>query len=687
MTTRAAPAILDGNAIAAELEGHLAALDEVDARRIALSAEIETLLAMVETRHVDVLAPEGRSLLTVLARADKLTQQVARDKTCTALCISRNDYWRYLQTFAPPHPKAELRPTPEPETKPEPEAKQSAEIDEAQGGRCILQGGRICAVSYDRQGARVVTPLCNFTAQIAQEVSRDNGQETTRVFGVEGRLDTGQSLPRVQVDSAQFAGMRWVTSSWGVRAIVRAGQATTDRLREAIQLLSQDAETRHVYVHTGWREIGGQRVYLTAGGALGLDGVDVDLEDRLQVYRLPPNPTQAGAGMKASLRFLDVAPASITFPVWAAMFLAPLTPLMAPDFLPWLYGPTGSLKSTLLALAMCHYGAFDRRTLPGSWASTENQLEKLAFLVADAPLPIDDFAPAATHYDAQELERKAARIVRAVANRSGRGRLRSDLSLRVTYVPRGAVLSTGEQMPCGQSVEARVVGIEMRQGDVDLKALTCAQGEGELYPQAMAGYILWLREQWPHLAATLPTTWLDLRSKVVDAVHLRVPEWFSTLYLALDVALAYAVDVRAIASAEADERRARGKMALEELARAQSARVQGERPTVRFLSVLRELLAQNKVYLKPCESEHMTGECLGWQDEDFLYLLSAASYNKVSKFCRDEGGYFPLKASTLHKMLAEEGCIEVAQDGFLAQVWRDNRNQRVLKLRRGLANL
>ena len=63
--------------------------------------------------------------------------------------------------------------------------------------------------------------------------------------------------------------MTWVAEHWGLRAIVHAGPGTKDYLREAIQRLSPDARARHVFTHTGWRELHGQHVYLTASGAIG----------------------------------------------------------------------------------------------------------------------------------------------------------------------------------------------------------------------------------------------------------------------------------------------------------------------------------------------------------------------------------------------------------------------------------
>ena len=96
----------------------------------------------------------------------------------------------------------------------------------------------------------------------------------------------------------------------------------------------------------------------------------------MHLYHLPePGGLEAA---QASLRFLDIGPWEITAPLIACVYLAPFADLCKIDFSLWLYGPTGSLKSTLAALALSHFGNFSRTTLPGSWlSSTANSLEKL----------------------------------------------------------------------------------------------------------------------------------------------------------------------------------------------------------------------------------------------------------------------------------------------------------------------
>ena len=178
-------------------------------------------------------------------------------------------------------------------------------------------------------------------------------------------------------------------------AIVAAGPGARDQLREALQHLSDDVHQSRVCTHTGWRQDGDTWQYLSGAGAVGAEAIDVTLPPALARYRLPPTPTDVEAAMRTSLRLLSVAPLSVTVPLWGAVFRAPLAAFCPADVTLWLEGQSGSLKSTLAALFLCHYGAFERTQLPESWESTANALEERAFVLKDMLLVIDDYAPEA----------------------------------------------------------------------------------------------------------------------------------------------------------------------------------------------------------------------------------------------------------------------------------------------------
>src|SRR6202030_344197 len=167
--------------------------------------------------------------------------------------------------------------------------------------------------------------------------------------------------------------------------------------------------------------------------------------------------------------------------------------LGAADFSLFVYGATGRFKTALASLLQQHFGpGFAAHRLPGSWTSTANFNERLAFIAKDTLLVIDDFRPCAA--ERRRLEGEADRLLRAAANGAGRGRLQSDTSLRPAHPPRALILSTGEEKPSGESSIARMFLFAVAPGDIDPKRLSACQRDAVagLYAQATAGYIQWL---------------------------------------------------------------------------------------------------------------------------------------------------------------------------------------------------
>jgi hypothetical protein len=613
-----------------------------------------------------------RDLFGHLAALDEFALADCRERV-KALGISVSQFNRYLKT-----------------------AQREAVIGlhSGRGERYVVEGNRICVVRYGRDGERYAEPLCNFAAEVTEEVARDDGEDVVRQFTVSGTLESGEPLPAAQVDAARFMGMGWINDAWGIQAVVRAGWRARDQLREAIQLRSIGAQRRHVYTHTGWREIGGRRVFLHAGGALGADEAIVDLDREMARYCLPARPRDVKGAMQASLRFLDTAPLTTTIPLFAAAYLAPLTEIVPLDSMLWLYGGTGTLKSTQAALVLCHYGQFTTRSLPANWASSAYSLEMLCFHAKDVLLVIDDFAPQSDPVKARQIEGNAHYIARNIGDHSGRGRLSSDLSQRTVHRPRGLVVSTGEQLLGGESITARLYTIEVHRGDVNLEKLTSSQAEANRYSHAMAGYLSWIAGQWDHLVEHLPQKRLDLQADLLKEMagsHLRIPDVLAALYVGLDLALTYAVEVDALTKIEAQEWREDGWEALKAVAKAQARRVELERPTVCFFEVLRDLLAQGKIRLEVRDGigqvggEESGAELLGWYDDDYVYLLPEAPYNRIARFLRDEGLHFPVKVGTLRKQLFEEGFLmRGADDRYTDVVWlpQRSRSERVVRLRR-----
>jgi hypothetical protein len=581
--------------------------------------------------------------------------------------------------FAAGHSKKELLALATDELHPAPKSNSPAE-------RFTVDGGQICRIVRTNEGMSHV-PLCNFKARITEELLLDDGLEQHRAFEIFGRLATGEKFSKIRVPIAKFGSMNWVSEEWGGKAIVYAGQNNRDYLREAIQQRSSKAPCRRVFVHTGWRQLDGKQVYLSANGALGQERVEVDLGPELRRYRLPREIRNPKAAMKASLRLLDVAPLSVTVPLLAAMYRAPLSSALPVDHCLWLEGATGSLKSTIAALFLCHFGKFDREHLPGAWSSTANLLEKRAFALKDVPYVIDDYAPNAL--DAREMEGKAARVIRSQGNRSGRERLKSDLSDRPTFRPRGLIVSTGEGHPPGHSLLARVLLIEVTRPTVNLTVLSQAQRDAGELRHAMAGFIRWLGRNWP-TRRQLSKRFEKVRDKARKAsAHLRVPELIANLWIGFELALEYAQDVGACSVKRVKRLRKKGWKVLLRAGCEQARAVTDERPTLRFLRVLQTVVLQKHAVLHPKSTslqsaEDGTGTFIGWRDDEHLYLLPDATYKEVNRFCRDEGEPFPVREKRIRKDLLLQKISEPDAGRTTASVNVGGKTRRVLRLRRAV---
>jgi hypothetical protein len=505
---------------------------------------------------------------------------------------------------------------------------------------------------------------------------------------MKGQLDSGKPLPEIRVPVRLFGQMNWILTEWGSGAVVAAGLTKKDQLREAIQILSPNPAQQRVYTCTGWRQVDGRWHYLTAGGAVGYDGFDVDLGPPLDRYRLPRTAENPAEAMKLSLSLLRVAPLTLTLPLWAGVYRAPLAGMYPLDFMLWLLGSSGTLKSSLAALFLSHYGKFDRTSLPGEWVTTANALEKRAFTLKDAMFVVDDYVPKADNRP--ELQAKAERLIRGQGNLAGRGRLRTDLTERPSYPPRGLIVSTGEELPPGLSGRARMLVVESKREQIDIALLTQLQGTAETLPHAMAGYVNWLAPQIPQLPALLRETFLGARDRAkLEGAHLRVPEILAQLWLGLQCALNYAEEIGACSRDEAEVYRDECWEALLVLGNDQVRLLEAARPPRRFLRMLLILVVQGKGLLlskdsSPVGSVLPGSSLLGWLDEEYLYLLPEAAYQAVAHFCRDAGEPFATTFEALKSELKDEGLSVVEKGRRTITTWVSGHSHRVLQLKRAL---
>lgn len=565
-------------------------------------------------------------------------------------------------------------------------------------GQYRLADGVIYQLKNTREGEQIQIPLANFACLIVEQVHRDDGLEDETVFAVEGRLNSGRALSRVEVPAASFAGMAWVLKHWGALPVLYAGQSVKDNFRAGVQMLSGEVHSRTVYAHSGWRRIGAAWHYLHGAGAVAADGqpagVEVDMGKGHMGRYVLPAPLPAGkphvVAVRRLLDFLELAPGNpaLGAALLAAVCRAPLAEAYRVDHGLFLAGTSGAQKSEAAALALACFGSFDARSFPANWSDSESDLEAKAHAAKDALFVIDDFKPVGAQADVQRLHSKADRLFRGVGNQAGRGRRGPDMKGRAAYHARGLVLATGEDVPKGVSLRARLLIVELARGDVDLARLSALQQaarDGEL-AQAMAGFLQWLAGRMDDLKASLPDKVRALRDKTLAegwaTSHPRAAEMHASLFVGAGLFVArYAVEIGAMTAEEAGGILNHYSVALRAALERQGDFVKESDEGERFLALLRAALSSGRAHLadsntqgapdvrphgwgwrgapdKPDDQRAM-GDCIGWVSAKLgqAWLNPDAAYAAAQELARAQGETLTTSAPSLWRMFQERGWL------------------------------
>jgi len=561
----------------------------------------------------------------------------------------------------------------------------------------------------DAEGLWLVQPLptgehrvqlTNFAAHILADIVEDDGTPTVlRFFELEATQ--GTETHRLTLAAKDFQGMKWIPDVLGAQARIIPGKYHLEHAHAAIQDLSTTIERRHTYTHTGWRYIDDTWCYLHAAGAITAQGVRKDLSvalgEKFARYRLPipPQGPDALAALRKSLSLRTLLADHLLTPLLGTVYLAPLREFLGsapPDFTLWIMGKTGHYKSEYAALGMAHFGDFTRQTLPASFETTGNGLERLLHTPKDSLLIVDDYHPATTRREAEAMDQVAARLLRVVGNQGVRHRMRRDTTLQTELPPRCVAVATAERSPNGYSNAARMFLVsippmtppELQTLGTRLKTF---QDDAARYAEAMAVYLQWLAAHWDSLATGLPARLPVLRAEVAQcSEHAREPMQVAYLQLAWETFTACAVDCGALTPLQRQAMLRETLQALLAASTEHAAILAQENTVTRFLNYLRDGFASKQIYVGDPEDLHppdasswgwtetqewdgsvkdyvpvqKPGHALlvGYVDDHYVYLIPTTLEKYLHQAARAENRSWPVDTTTLLRELESADIIQ-----------------------------
>lgn len=535
-----------------------------------------------------------------------------------------------------------------------------------------------CLTMNDGKGS--FSFLANYIIVPEHETIRDNGIEEDREFCLRA-ICNGRELQSISLPAKAFTSTNFIIETWGLALRQLVKMNTISFIKDSISEQAANIHRRFIYTHTGWRKIMGEWVFLHAGGMIaapsstgkkdsGKSSIRVELDGRLSRYNLPEvNRTKDNLpNFNTAMQLFKVAPSEVMLPLVSIAFLSPLNEFMRqagvePSFLVYLLGQTGSMKSTLAALVLCLFGRFDNKSLPESFKDTTNSLEKQGFLLKDVLTVIDDYHPTGSRQEAQKMQATAQAVSRMYGDRTGRGRMNADTNLRMSYIPRGNAVITGEDLPeIGESGIARNIVVGVEKTSINKRVLTQLQEKSDDLGVCMSMYISWLCSRAQLLPQKLKEQFNTLRQKVLQeggSGHGRTAEAIAHLQIGILYFSRFMLESGAITAVEASKMTENSWGIFLEIATKQNLQLQNKKPALLFMEAIKELLATGEIYVIDTKTKtvdnlaHSPG-FVGYEDDSFYYLYADTAFKNVVQFYSCQGVKFPVGKEALLKSLVNE---------------------------------
>ena len=567
-----------------------------------------------------------------------------------------------------------------------------------------VDGNCLYLVTKGKQGL-IRQRLCNFLPYMISQVTKNDGEETTAYMTLGGIHESGQELPAITIPVEELASTNWHLQHWGAECIMFVGKNVKEHVRVAIQTTAIDAQKTTVYTFTGWRKLQDGWHYLMPGD----DDITVELRGKLKSYHMDRYFSRDNDLTKAAFLLSDPpVPPKIMLPLLGHTFSSVLVEFLnkagcSPKSITFLLGKTGCGKSTLAALMLSFFGYFTSTTMPSSFRDTANHVLSCTYTIKDALICIDDFHPGSSQ-EQSKMNTSAQHFMRAYGDRTGRGRLRADSTQMESRPPQGNAIITGEYAPdIGESGTARYVALEMKDGDLDLKLLSLYQQEAAsgAFQRCTFAFTEWLRlkylcsqEKEESFIAALSNRFQKYRDAFRESgirCHGRLPEALAHMQIGLDFFLEFLFDQDVLAEATVEEFKTQHKEVLLQLAAAQSKSIDQDKPTHKFIRKLYALLESDQAHLmnrnelRDGEAHLGCGVCLGYEDDEHLYLFPELAFKVVRRFCEEQGESFAGTQKSLLKAMAEEKLILPGANQNTRPYRLGNRQKRVIFLRKDKA--
>lgn len=550
------------------------------------------------------------------------------------------------------------------------------EFDISPGGDGILKWVE-CKQGADGSPFTDSTPIANFTPVLVERRAVHTGFDTVEEL-VFNAFRAGRYSGEVILTKADITGLR-PDLKFPADCRYYLGKGNRERLIEFMLKQCEDKPLVDIYEHTGYIVKDGERVFVNGLNSITCKGFTKDfivrLPEDLAGYRfLEIQDSESEIFNTLLIRYPAAVPAPLYYTLVSMAFLSPLNAILGevghmPRFIPAIIGRTGSFKTTVANLNLNFFGEFSYNDrAPISFDDTENAVGIKLSLLDGVLASLDDRLPPTTQDVKRRTEKIEQAAARMIGDRRGRGRVTSDIKLRDSFIAKGNLTTTAEEMysNTGESGVARYLSSETKQGDISVEKLVEVQNRAYHLNNAMSLYIQWVLQNWEDITSRIKGQFIDLRNKAQSGGHFRLAEAVAHLQIGIIYFSEWLIAAKQLMPEQAEQIQSKAWKIFLNLAAKQEHRIVEENPIEMFIAGLREMLARKTVRVVDLATYEsgLTGQSeklIGYRDNRFFYLYPDATYSAIRAHYAGLDKQFPLSKQTLLQRLSDEKLIETSE--------------------------
>jgi len=557
----------------------------------------------------------------------------------------------------------------------------------------VSEDGIHCSVNEEHNEL-----ICNtFVIPIAiiNEHSLDDTDQKVKLIA----FRQGERLQETTISIEQFDQGKWIRKTWGFKTqIFNTPINATELIIGIVNKLIVKLKTVSKFNYVGWELSDNPSYYITNDSLIGdKNKSDFVINDHLKDFNLEKNKKETQVNYNFVLdKLLKVADPAVTYPALAYNLLSLTSSLFKnratrPDFIFYLYGRSGSRKTTLAKLLFNIYSGY-KEHVPINFSATYPAMEALMVKFRDSTLIIDDIAPAVSANEARAYKEKLEKLTRAYGDNIGR----QTKYTTTDVTPQGLCAITAEELIItNKSSLARCFIAPIKRDDVNLEMLTKVQEKSDRYSSAIVDYLEYIANNTTQYTITIEKRFQEFKKELMSrypSIHGRCLNTSSWLMSSMELFLDYGVHSNFI-----NEKAARLHMetliiSIMEWLNHMNYELSEKKEIDKCIRAIKEMLASKQVSLATIElngkkqkTKDKHSKIIGFKDKDYIYFLSSVMYKQVNQFYSQLDEDLSLSQRSFIRILNEAGFIESDKNKDRTKTVRinvDGMRQTVLRLPR-----